>query len=146
MGIESPLLVAEQPKSLQETQNEKAKELLSGAFPIDDIALKRFDSRDGGMKTVDLNHDLASVRNGSYNSNQGVMLIKYNDRFFALPDSADSMKILQEANFQQDGTMGVPNINNKELWTNPNGEAMTQWTAMVEKAIKTREQEQTPQE
>jgi hypothetical protein len=95
---------------------------------------KSFSLRSLSLKGSNVESDNAHIANGSYNVNQGVILIKSNDSYYALPETRETIEILQNDSRIKDERMGVPYLNDREMWTNPDGESFKEWKQMVESA------------
>ena len=59
------------------------------------------------------------IRPGTWNANQGVIVFAdLHGRKYAVPDFERTRKLLYESNMGQDESIGVPHLNNLEIWGN----------------------------
>ena len=79
-----------------------------------------------------------TMKSGTYNENDGVIICKIKDRVVALPYTDETMELIKTTELKQDFSVGVPHLNDAEyMWGNAiereGNSIFQQWKALHQK-------------
>jgi len=90
------------------------------------------ESTQNGKKWYTMDRSLAAVRNGTYNIHNNIIIIKRNDRIYAIHANTNNSSIINKmsGNSIVLQNFGVPNLNDSDAWLSPNGTDHSKWKAL----------------